>query len=209
MNNDGNNEKITAKDDIKSLRSEILESQKARIDLLKFKLIAIATLGAIGLGFGEHVTNPRIDPDVILCIIPFVCVYIDLLCYHNTMRILVIAQFLNYSGDLYENYISVLGEYNNHHKKKVGYYFELEDFSLYGSSIMLSGLLACYGFIFLYFPNLLHEVKTNTGYILFFIGVMGIACTFFYKNVYEKHKQNLFKTAGNLPGNLSISGSPQ
>jgi hypothetical protein len=33
------------------LRTEVIASQSSRIDLLKYKLLAIATLGGIGLGF--------------------------------------------------------------------------------------------------------------------------------------------------------------
>lgn len=197
-NNFNLKEEIAAKNELECLRIEILESQKARIDLLKYKLFAIAALGAIGLGLGEKLNHPRIDPDVILCIIPFVCIYIDLLCCHNTMRILVIARFLNYSGDPYEKYIGMLGKNNNHHKKGAGYYFELEDFSLHGSSILLGGLLALYGCVILLFPSLLYEVKANTGYLFLFIGIAGVIFTFHYKNVYEKHIRNLFYTAEEL-----------
>jgi hypothetical protein len=95
-----------------ALRSEIVESEKARIDLLKYKLIAIAALGSIGLGLGGGQSNngaPLIHATYILNIIPLVCLYVDLLCHHNTMRILVIGQFLKAKGCDYENFISDVG----------------------------------------------------------------------------------------------------
>lgn len=95
-----------------ALRSEIVESEKARIDLLKYKLIAIAALGSIGLGRGGGQSNngaPLIHATYILNIIPLVCLYVDLLCHHNTMRILVIGQFLKAKGCDYENFISDVG----------------------------------------------------------------------------------------------------
>ena len=62
------------------LRNEIIESQKARTDLMKWKFILVSGLGAAGLGFTgksddstiEHVTI------LVLCCIPFVCAYVDL-----------------------------------------------------------------------------------------------------------------------------------
>jgi|GEM_PF-2731806 len=41
-------------EEISDLRAEILQSQKARIDLLRFKLIAVATLGGFGFGLVEN-----------------------------------------------------------------------------------------------------------------------------------------------------------
>ncbi|OGD69619.1 hypothetical protein A3E89_01940 [Candidatus Campbellbacteria bacterium RIFCSPHIGHO2_12_FULL_35_10] len=88
------------------LRAEIIESQKARIDLLKYKLIAIAALGSIGLGLGSN--RPENAP-LILALIPLVCLYVDLLCYHNTMRILVIGQFFKKNSCPYETFIAEAG----------------------------------------------------------------------------------------------------
>ncbi len=59
------------------LRTEIVESEKVRIDLLKYKLITIATLSAVGLGLSEKIDLARvlIEPVYVLCIIPFVCIF--------------------------------------------------------------------------------------------------------------------------------------
>lgn len=87
------------------LRSEIIESEKARIDLLKYKLVAVAALGSIGLGLNKESSQHPL----ILALIPLVCIYVDLLCYHNTMRILVIGKYFKRTGCGYESYISNLG----------------------------------------------------------------------------------------------------
>lgn len=257
---------ISAKEEISGLRSEILESQKARIDLLKFKLIAIAALGSVGLGLGEY-SKQTGNIDIILCIIPFVCIYIDFLCYHNTMRILVIGQFLAYSDDAYEQYLPELGK-NNGKSNGAGYYFELEDFSLEWSSCVISVFVAIYGvyisdanilsfqkicfiaeiiisstFIFYllkskksgYYKELKikhknHPIRFNISYmsfrfkliiylaliflmlsilfyfsfdfnknfILFLIGEISTICVFLSTYFYDKHKNNLFSTAGKL-----------
>ncbi len=132
---------MTKNEDVGFLRTEIIESQKTRTDLLKYKLFIIAIIGSIGLGISETKFNIR-NIDYILYILPFVCIYIDLLCYHNTIRILVIASFLTRIKNEYEMYINLLGT-----DKKDGnrYYFNLEDIILRGSSLFIALLLIVYG----------------------------------------------------------------
>jgi len=81
---------------IESLRSEIMEAQKARIDLLKWKIILIAALSAVGFGISRDTQGPV---PVLLGFIPLVCAYVDVLCVHNDLRILVIARFLRTSAE--------------------------------------------------------------------------------------------------------------
>lgn len=71
-----------------NLRMQVVETQKARSDLMKWKLILVATLGAAGLG----VRNPPVYH--LLCLIPLVCVYVDALCAHLSLRIKLIGQFV-------------------------------------------------------------------------------------------------------------------
>ena len=47
-----------------SLRQEILESQKARMDFLKFKLVAIAVLGAAALGLQGAENSGSLGEDI-------------------------------------------------------------------------------------------------------------------------------------------------
>ena len=76
------------------LRDEIVESQKARCDLLKWKLALVAGLGTVGLGLGDYAPKePGYSHHYVLCLIPLVCVYVDLLAKHMTLRIMVIGCF--------------------------------------------------------------------------------------------------------------------
>ncbi len=84
-----------AGDMIDKLREEIIESEKSRIDLLKWKFILIAALGSIGLGIEDNTTI--FSRYITLCLIPPVCVYVDLLCKHLNLRILCIAYFIRYT----------------------------------------------------------------------------------------------------------------
>ncbi|HXJ78396.1 MAG TPA: hypothetical protein VMS64_06905 [Candidatus Methylomirabilis sp.] len=88
------------------LRDEIIESQKVRTDLLKWKIILVAALGGAALGVGqpEHAIRP-----ILLGFIPLVCAYVDVVCTHNDIRIRVIGHFLESQGSdeqirAYESY---------------------------------------------------------------------------------------------------------
>src|SRR5579863_8405583 len=82
------------------LRTEIVESEKARVDLFKWKIILVAALGAVGLGFetgasANSASHESLPHEYLLCLIPFVSVYVDLLCSHLNLRIIVIGRYLH------------------------------------------------------------------------------------------------------------------
>jgi hypothetical protein len=81
---------------MESLREEILRSEGVRSDLLKWKLALAGVLGAAGLGFSG--SNNLRHVDLVLCAIPPVCVYVDLLCLHLNLKMLVIGTFLRRPG---------------------------------------------------------------------------------------------------------------
>ncbi len=77
-----------------NLRDEIIESQKARADLFKWKIILVAAIGAAGLGVGAPKAEVASKVEYVLCLIPLVCVYTDAQCAHLNLRIRVIGEFL-------------------------------------------------------------------------------------------------------------------
>jgi phosphorylase kinase alpha/beta subunit len=91
--------------DAEQLREETLESQKVRSDLLKWKLLLVAALGSAGLGLGQvspaptTMTDAGMTFELVLCLIPLVCLYVDLLCSHMTVRMHVIGIFLKTHRD--------------------------------------------------------------------------------------------------------------
>jgi hypothetical protein len=131
------------------LRDEIIGSQQARVDLLKWKLIGVAALGAAGLSLGEH-AQVLDHGYMALLLIPFVCVYVDVLCRHHSLRILVIAAFLRTQANTAD------GDYERFIKDKVApprpvkflghrQVFGLEDIALEWSTLVLSALLILVG----------------------------------------------------------------
>lgn len=74
-----------------SLRDEVIASQVARNGYLKWKIVLIAALGAVGLGIYRNTGHTF---PAILGFIPLVCAYVDALCIHNDIRMLIIAKYL-------------------------------------------------------------------------------------------------------------------
>ncbi len=123
------------------LRDEIVESQKTRADILKWKLIIVASLGGAGLGLTGQAKDAAFGYAYLaLMFIPFVCVYVDLLCRHNALRIEIIGAFLrSREADpqyAYEQFVD-----SKRHLKA----FDLEDWVLRYSTIALSALVALAG----------------------------------------------------------------
>ena len=76
------------------LRDEIIETEKSRSDLIKWKIILIAATGAAALGVGVELRPDVRAPVALLALVPFLCLYVDAVCFHLDLRILAIAAFL-------------------------------------------------------------------------------------------------------------------
>jgi hypothetical protein len=135
------------------LREEILQSERVRSELLKWKLGLVGALGALGLGFAG--TERLNHADLVFCAIPPVCVYVDLLCRHLTLKMLVIGRFLislKESGDdtarTYAAYEELAQEAREISVGKSGgtvSAFALEDWALWLSTLALSLAIIVYG----------------------------------------------------------------
>lgn len=137
---------------METLREEILQAQRVRSDLLKWKLGLVGALGSAGLGFAG--TTELRHADLVLCAIPPVCVYVDLLCRHLSLRILVIGRFIRGSKakdgaarmlSSYEEYVERARELPSAKEGRPRSAFALEDWALSGSTYALSIAIAVYG----------------------------------------------------------------
>lgn len=124
------------------LRDEIIESQKVRSELLKWKLIIVSALGGVGLGFTEK--GGVRGAYLVLLLLPLVCFYVDLLCRHISLRILVIGHFLRLGFDeteaAYEHFVAKATSGRSN-------VFALEEWALEGSTMALSVLVVIAGFL--------------------------------------------------------------
>jgi hypothetical protein len=128
------------------LREEVIESEKVRSDLLKWKLIITSALGGVGLGFGDHV--PENGMPLMLALIPLSCAYVDLQCRHLTMRIQVIGAYSRSATKAAEgNYEQFAEECRAMGEGKKLSAFELEDLALEWSTFVLSLLVIGFGVV--------------------------------------------------------------
>lgn len=153
------------------LSDEIVESQKARSELLKWKAISVAALGAAGLGLSGP-TVPQAD--FALCFIPLVSAYIDLQCRHLSLRIMVIGTYRakratagaqGAAADPEEAYLGPYEPYARAAARK-------GVFSLEGAALVTSSALLSLGLILL--PGLLDQTLLPHGKVLVVSGAIGL-----------------------------------
>jgi hypothetical protein len=127
------------------LRDEILQAQRIRSDLLKWKLGLVGTIGAAGLGFAGSVELRHAD--LVLCALPPVAVYVDLLALHLTLRMLVIGAYFRTSeaaeARAYRKYEEFVRDVRNPGGEASA--FRLEDWALSYSTYALCAAVAGYG----------------------------------------------------------------
>lgn len=162
------------------LRDEIVESEKARADLLKWKLVLIAAIAAAGLGIGQDSANV-----VILAFLPFVCLYVDALCFHDEIRIIAIARFLRTESDIdlwrkYEEYCK-----NNRQ------HFNLETFALVITTVALSALVSVLGFSEKLQRDLELDVSPVAGSVLTYAGLIGAVAGVLFFFVFDRERKGI------------------
>lgn len=142
-----------------TLRQEIVESQTARSEYLKLKVIVVAALGAAGLGLTDTQTTK--GAYLVLALIPLVCFYVDLLCRHIQLRIIVIGTFLRLTATgeeaAYERFVGEATQMGPARKTNV---FALEDWALEGSTIALSLVIVVAAF---FLPDLMASPAETIG----------------------------------------------
>jgi hypothetical protein len=160
------------------LPDEIISAEQCRSDYLKWKLLLVAGLGAAGFGLGECAT-PR---PLLLALIPFVCMYVDLLCINLKLRTLVIGTFYAKRNDHYETFVS--------DNRTV---FVMEDWALYWSTYAICLILILIGSSS-QTPALCWRWPAGENLILVLAGSVGIVLSFiihlrsntFRKQIVEK-----------------------
>lgn len=88
-----------------ALRTEIIESQNTQADFLKWKLISVAGIASIALGLGPSSTPAVAGAKLLMCSVPLICAYVDLISLQITNRILLIGLYLKQSGNAYEKFV--------------------------------------------------------------------------------------------------------
>jgi hypothetical protein len=173
---------------MEKLRDEILQAEQTRSDLLKLKLSLVGGIGALGLGFYGSGTLEHAE--LVLAVIPMVSVYVDLLCRHLTLRIVVIGTFLRNleqrgvsNGNVLRDYEQFAQDVRSlpRPRGRNGYIsvFALEDWALSYSTYALSGGVLAYG---------VYLVAQDSALPILFLlsGGTGLAATLFANRRYTE-----------------------
>lgn len=165
---------------METLREEVLNSQSVRSDLLKYKLLAVGGIGAVGLGLAG--AKVRGNADLVLAAVPLACLYIDLLCRHLSLRILVIGTFIRRRGEgplaAYETFADNARELPGGNRTKSA--FALEDWAVSWSTLALSAAILAYGI-----AAIIGDRPAWFWAILIGSGVVGIAVTWAARLIYR------------------------
>ena len=123
---------------VSCLRNEIVASENARLDFIKWKIVLIAALGAVGLGLAS---DTKVAAPAVLGFIPIACAYVDVVCAHVNFRILLIAHFLRTGGKANRPPDSATADYEALCEEQRGG-FRLGSVVLVGTTIAMSLLVA-------------------------------------------------------------------
>jgi hypothetical protein len=173
-----------------SLRAEIVKAEEQRHELFKWKLALVATLGATGLGLSSmEAVGEGID--YVLCMIPVVCAYVDLLCRHMNLRIIVIGRFLMLGGVSHEQYEKFANRARHMAAVSGGGSggkldaYRLEDWGLEWSTGILSGALIAYGVMAMLFRPASFLPFLHAGAFIL-SGIVGVVLSLVIKREYER-----------------------
>ncbi len=180
------------------LRNEIIEAEKARIDLLKWKLIVVAGLAGIGFGFFNNA--PSADNSqgneishLALSVIPWACLYVDLLCYNLQIRMIVISLFMqNYRPSdggndtegycMYEKFCDTIRGA-----------FKLEDWAMEHSTRVISGLIMLSTILIIQAHNVSLTSWSSTGVYAVVILLSGLAAIVLSMIIKRKYIKKIHK----------------
>lgn len=195
------------------LRNEIIEAQKVRSDLVKWKLFLVAVLGATGLGLKR--SEKGLNPELVLCCIPFVCAYVDLLCRHLSLRIKGIGTFLrtvyikNPKFSVFKNYEELMQKSRDNIRDNIEKWgfgqnkHSLESIVLKLSSIIFSMAIFSYAVLMTYkfripiFNGLFRmPIFSGNGYAIIICGLFGIFITIWLNINYRSRRRIIEASAG-------------
>jgi hypothetical protein len=167
---------------IELAKNELLEAQKERNSLMRWKLILVSAIGAAALGFSQE--SPLPDAELALCLIPLTCVYVDILCRNLSIRGKMISLFLAQKlNDPLESFYQVYKEPRGS---------SLESLALRHSTIFLSSLVIPIGILFHSDEPSALATWFNWASAFFYLsGLSGIVLSFIVERRYQKQKKAL------------------
>lgn len=167
------------------LRTEIIESQKTQADLMKWKLISVAAIASLGL---KSDGSSGEGTKLLMCLVPFVCAYVDLIALHLMLRILTIGSYLKKYGDPYETFVFDVRE------KTATNPFVFEAVAMLASSGVFDATVVVLGFVLLISKGSGWRREYLIAYIVF--GVLGIVATIVFWRMHFRRTKEIERVAG-------------
>ena len=168
-----------------TLRNEIIESEKSQSDILKWKLISIAGVSSVSFGIGNTTSVPE-AAKLLICLVPLICAYVDLISLHLMIRIITIGAYLKQSGSHYEQFAFEI------RNKTYTNPFVFEAVVLHGSSLVFNIII-----LGLAFALLFALPKWPPAYMVAYAvaGILGIVVTIFSWVKYTMLAQGVVREA--------------
>jgi len=177
------------------LRTELVEAQKARTDFIRWKLLFVGTLGAIGLGLTTSKAVP--NAELVLCCIPFVCAYVDTMCLHFSLRVVIIGEFLRRNDDVdaqlsrYESFVDLTRTMHASDGAPQIDAFALQNMLIPGSTLVINiallGLAVMFG---------LQQDSPHNGMLIGLTAALGIGASMWIEHAYQRRKNAIRDVGG-------------
>lgn len=153
---------------LKSLRDELLLAQSQRLDLARFKLVAIAVLGSVALG-ANGITNGE-GAALVMALVPLTALYIDSLGDAKKIQFFAIGSFLREKFPT-----SLLGEYEKYCEDNREVFYQNYAYK-YSTALVSLGILAIGAFRLVTSGEflLLGAVELGSG-LLGFVGALALS----------------------------------
>jgi hypothetical protein len=171
------------------LRDEVLALQASHRDLLKWKLLVVGSIFAIGFGFAG--TVQEMSP-MVLCAAPLVCSYCDLLCRDYDVRIGLIATFLRDHDAQYSLYERFLAR----REIAATRYWRFRKYGIIGASVFVDLTVFVYSVILGLNPG---PSRDFTWLLLAISAVVGAILSCSIQRAYSRLHQHLREAGGKDP----------
>lgn len=143
-------------EEFKSLRDELLAAQSQRLELAKYKLVAVAVLGSVAIGAGGAADSNSVP--YLIGLIPFVCLYLDIISETKKVQYMAIGSFLSKQEDQ-----SLLAKYERFCEQNREVFYQ--NYAYKYSTLIISICILILGL-----SRVLWEISPNTLLILVEIG---------------------------------------
>jgi hypothetical protein len=175
----------TANEHDRWLRSEIIESQKTQADFLKWKMISVAGVASVALGISATAGALGGVLLYLLCLVPPICVYVDLISLHLMIRIITIGLYLRFTGNRYELFTFEVRARSSTNP------FVFEAATLHGSSAVFNIIIIVLGFILPLWP--VAPPQLQAAYLV--AGIVGLGFSIGTWFMYGSRASNLQQVA--------------